>query len=223
MNRINKIINDLKKEAKKILENRISSKDFPIQELCKEINPSNINSNLFYDLCFDDCFQNIQLISKLYESCDSIKDWQDDMSNFSIEQLKFKAVEELKKKYLEKIKKEENFDRLISSVSKLHSKKLHKIFSTKFVKMCALITKLKFIEVDFENLDKEEDVNSGVTGDYTIKIDPSKIDLSQISWPNKINSDPTWQNNNNLTTYQIHYDPNSNTINKMPQTWTYNK
>ena len=178
-NPITKVINDLKKEAKDILEKTINDKNFPIYETCKELQRCN---DFCYKLYFADFFSDAKLICGLFESQFEIKNWQDDMSNFSIEQLKFKAIEEFKVKYLTKLQKNNFFDNLIKNISKSYNEKIiHKIFTIKFTKICMIIDKLNHVKIEFDDLDKNniqiEEPEQKKLSDYTIKI-------NDVNWPN---------------------------------------
>jgi hypothetical protein len=180
LKKIEEIIVELKKEAKIILEKTISDKNFPIYEICKELKNSSINFKLYLNPSLD--LHNLsKLICNLFESSDSVKIWQDDMSNFSIDQLKFKATEEFKNKYLENIRNDKNFDELLNNVAMLSTEDLvHKVFSVRFINICAILEKLKGIKKDFENLDKTNFLKS-----QTIKINEGTIkNIDKKTWDN---------------------------------------
>jgi hypothetical protein len=183
LKKIEETIVELKKEAKIILEKTIGDKNFPIYEICKELKNSSINFKLYLNPSLD--LHNLsKLICNLFESSDSVKTWQDDMSNFSIDQLKFKATEEFKNKYLENIRNDRNFDELLNNVAMLSTEDLvHKVFSLRFINICAILEKLKGIKKDFENLDKTKSLKS-----QTIKINEATIatikTIDKKTWDN---------------------------------------
>lgn len=123
-------IERLIKNARQIFKEKIESKEFPIYKFAKKIKFITLIEQEANDLC------------ALFECEAKVKKWQDDMSNFSIDQLKFKASEEFKNKLISK------FDPVLLCEKPEVGDFLEEVLSKEFTKTIAIIQKLVQLKIE---------------------------------------------------------------------------